>query len=76
VWKAEDVLTVPTGALFRKGKEWAVYAVRSGRARTTPVQVGYRNAQRAQILAGISPGDRVVLHPSDRVKEGSAVLER
>lgn len=76
VWKADSVLTVPAGALFRKGNDWAVYAVRSTRARTTPVQIGHRNPQRAEVLSGLSPGDRIVLHPSDRVKDGSAVAQR
>jgi len=30
----------------------------------------------AEVLSGLSEGDRVVLHPSDRVKEGMAVAER
>jgi HlyD family secretion protein len=28
VWRAEDALTVPVGALFRDGDQWAVFVVR------------------------------------------------
>ena len=76
VWKADSVLTVPVGALFRKGNDWAVFAVKDGRARTTLVSIGHRNAQLAEVLSGLSAGDRVVLHPSDRVEEGAAVAQR
>ncbi len=76
VWAGKDVLTIPVGSLFRKVNDWAVYSVKSGRARTTVVQIGHRNAQTAEVLSGLSPGDRVVLHPSDRVREGSSVAQR
>jgi HlyD family secretion protein len=76
IWNAEDVLTVPVGALFRQGQEWAVFAVRDGRVRTTLIKIGHRNGRIAEILAGLSQGDRVVLHPSDRIKDGTSVAER
>jgi HlyD family secretion protein len=76
VWSAPEVLTVPVGSLFRQGNDWAVHVVRSGRARATTVQIGHRNAQMAEVLSGLSPGDHVVLHPSDRVKDRTAVSQR
>jgi HlyD family secretion protein len=76
VWSADDVLAIPLGALFRKGNDWAVYSIKSGRARTTVVRVGHRNAQTAEVLSGLAAAGRVVLHPSDRVREGASVAER
>jgi HlyD family secretion protein len=76
IWSADNVLTVPVSALFRKGDDWAVFAVRNGRARTTVVKIGQRNNRVAEVLSGLSAGDAVVLHPSDRVTEGAAVAER
>jgi HlyD family secretion protein len=76
VWTSDNVLTVPVGALFRKGNDWAVYSVKGGRARTAVVKIGHRNAQVAEVLSGLGAADRVVLHPSDRVREGSAVAQR
>ena len=76
VWTSDNVLTVPVGALFRKGNDWAVYSVKGGRARTAVVKIGHRNAQVAEVLSGLGVADRVVLHPSDRVREGSAVAQR
>lgn len=76
VWSADNVLTLPVGALFRRGDEWAVFAVRSGRARAAVVQIGHRNNRTAEVLSGLAVGERVVLHPSDRVSEGARVAER
>lgn len=67
---------MPVGALFRIGSDWAVYAVKGGRARTTVVRIGHRNAQMAEVVSGLTAGDSVVLHPSDRVKDGAAVAQR
>jgi HlyD family secretion protein len=75
-WETPEALTIPVGALFRTGDAWAVFAVTNGRARATPVQIGQRNNRVAQVISGLSSGDRVVLHPSDRVAEGTAVVER
>ena len=30
IWSADDALTVPVSALFRKGEDWAVFAVDDG----------------------------------------------
>jgi HlyD family secretion protein len=76
IWKADNALTVPLGALFRKGDEWAVFVVREGRARTAAVQIGHRNARSAEVLSGLASGDEVVLHPSDRISDGVRVAQR
>jgi HlyD family secretion protein len=76
IWAADDALTVPLGALFRKGDDWAVFTLRNGRAHTTVVQVGHRNARSADVLSGLSKGDEIVLHPSDRISDGVRVSQR
>jgi HlyD family secretion protein len=76
VWSADDVLTVPISALFRKGEDWAVFAVKDGHARAVTLKIGHRNSRTAEVLSGLSEGDRVVLHPSDHVTGGTAVAER
>jgi HlyD family secretion protein len=76
IWSASDVITVPVAALFRKDENWAVFAVKDGRAHLTAVEIGQRNNRIAEVISGLSAGDQVVLHPSDRVQEGVAVSER
>jgi HlyD family secretion protein len=75
-WSAEDALRAPVGALFRDGEDWAVFKVQGGRARRTAIKVGHRNNRTAEVLSGLAPGDQVVLHPSDRVKDGTSVAQR
>ena len=75
-WRSNSVLTLPVGALFRRGESWAVFAVQDGRARVTAVNIGHRNNRTAEILSGLSEGDRLVLYPSDRIKDGVAVTDR
>ena len=76
IWSADDAVTVPVSALFRKGEDWAVFAVEGGRARTTPVKIGHRNNRVAEVLAGLAAGAEVVLHPSDRISDGTKVVQR
>ena len=76
VWKSDAALTVPASAVFRSGEEWSVFAVQNGRAQLTPVKIGQRNNRAVEIKSGLSEGDRVVLHPSDRVANGTRVAQR
>ncbi|TKT77427.1 efflux RND transporter periplasmic adaptor subunit [Aquamicrobium sp. LC103] len=72
-----DVPVVPLGALFRQGRDWAVFTVGTdGQAELRPIEVGARDARNTVIQSGLSEGDRVILHPSDRVTEGTVVTER
>ena len=66
-------LTVPTGALFRRDQAWALYKVESDRAVEQVVTVGRRSGLDAEILSGLAAGDRVIVHPDDRVAEGTRV---
>jgi HlyD family secretion protein len=76
VWRAEDVVQVPLGALFRQGDDWAAYTVEEGRARLRRLQIGARNQRFAQVVGGLKAGDEIVLHPNDQVKEGVRVAPR
>jgi HlyD family secretion protein len=76
VWERTDVVKAPTGALFRYGESWAVFAVEAGRARLKRVEVGQRNGLEAELLKGLSPGGLVITHPSDAVRDGVRVTRR
>lgn len=76
VSRVDDALQVPIGALFRDGEEWAVFVSVDGRARLRHVRLGERSQRMAQVVEGLAEGDRIVLHPSDRVREGVAVEPR
>lgn len=80
LWHADDVLQVPASSLFRPGDPdadgWALFRVEDGRARLRHVKVGQRTGLRAQITAGLEPGDAVIDHPGDELADGVRVSER
>ena len=76
LWRGDEVLTIPVGALFRDATDWATYVVRDGRARVQVITLGERNEIAAQVLDGLQPGDQVILHPGDLVADGVSVTPR
>jgi HlyD family secretion protein len=71
-----NVLKVPTSSLFRHEGEWAVYVVENERAVRHAVQLGDRNGLEAEITAGLSGGERIIVFPSDAVADGVKVRPR
>ncbi len=76
IWESDNVLKVPAGALFRQEKEWAVYVLAEGKAVLRTVQIGHNNGLEAEVLGGLREGDRVILHPGDKIKDGVAIVSR
>jgi len=76
IWQAEDVLKLPVSALFRDGDSWAVFVHRDGRAHVRKITIGHRNDLEAQVTSGLKAGERVVLHPSDRITDGTRLTAR
>lgn len=72
----EDVPLVPVGALFRDGRNWAVFVAEDGSARLRPFVLGAMNDRQAAVAGGLEVGARVILHPSDRINDGVAIVER
>jgi HlyD family secretion protein len=76
LWEATDVPQVPLSALYRNGSGWRVFREVDGRARATDVRVGHDDGLQAEVLDGLQPGERVVVHPGDRVDEGTRIVQR
>lgn len=76
VWQKPDALKVPQTALFRRGERWAVFALADGHAHLREVEIGKRSGGDAEVLAGLDEGNRVVVHPSDKLQDGARVEER
>lgn len=76
IWEADNVVQVPTSALFRKGEGWAVYVITADAVRLADVTIGHQNGQVAEILNGVAPGDTVVAHPPDTLSDGARVQVR
>lgn len=69
-WRDEDVLRVPSAALFRTQGEWFVYVEEEARAGLRQVAIGRRGADWAEVASGLAAGERVVMFPDTRLADG------
>jgi HlyD family secretion protein len=76
VWEAADVVKAPISSLVRRGANWQVFVMNGHRVHAREVRIGRRNETEAEVVAGLNPGERVILHPSDAVVDGGRVDPR
>jgi len=75
-WEGKNVLQAPISALFRDKGQWSVFVMRDGKAELVPVQIGRMNGEHVQILAGLKADDQVILHPSEKIDDGTRIRLR
>jgi HlyD family secretion protein len=73
LWEGKDLLRVPLSALFRNGEGWSVFVVENKRAGRHDVEIGHRSTFEAEILRGLEEGSRIILYPTNQLKEGTLV---
>jgi HlyD family secretion protein len=73
IWECPDVLKVPVGTLFRRGDQWAVFKVVGNRAIAQMIRIGHQNSSDAEVLDGLGASDLIIVHPSERVSNGTRV---
>ncbi len=76
LWQEEKILKIPLTALFRDGDGWNVFVQRQGKASKQAVVLGQRTGLEAEIISGLSAGDVLVVHPSDKISQGVAIEDR
>ncbi|HWA61969.1 MAG TPA: efflux RND transporter periplasmic adaptor subunit, partial [Caulobacteraceae bacterium] len=74
--RAPAAVLCPVGALVRDNGGWAVFRIEGGRARLRPVRIGAMTDADAEVLDGLRLGDRLVIWPSDQIRDGVAVRPR
>jgi HlyD family secretion protein len=73
VGKKEGVLVVPREAVaLREGKR-IVFKIKQGRADQTEVELGLKDAEKVEILKGLSLGEKVAVSSLDKLKDGGRV---
>jgi len=72
-WENPQALKVPAGALFRRGNEWATFLINNGRAHLRTVKAGRSSGTETEVLEGLKPGDRVIIYPGSKVRDGQRV---
>jgi HlyD family secretion protein len=75
VWDAPDVVRVPASAVFRQENGWALFQVADGRAKLTKVELGQRTTREVQVVKGLNGGEKVIVHPSDKIADGVKVRD-
>lgn len=76
VWRAEEVLRVPSSALFRTGDSWSVFVMMEGKATQRQIKISHNNGIQAQVVHGLSEGEQVVIYPSKAIQNGTAITQR
>lgn len=76
VWESNNAIQAPQSALFRDGERWAVFTVERDIARLRHVVVGQQNDMNVQVVTGLTPGERIVVHPNERIEEGTRLAVR
>lgn len=68
-------LVVPYEAVLEKDKVKEVFVAEKGKARKRRVETGIGNELYLTVEKGLKPGDKVIVSPPDKLKDGSAVKE-
>jgi HlyD family secretion protein len=64
---------LPQTALINRKNGKVVFVVKEDRVTETPVNLGSPMGDMVEVLGGVKVGDRVVLNPPDRLKNGSKI---
>lgn len=73
LWEEPRALKVSSGALFRRGPDWAAFLLVTNTVQLRMVKTGRSSGAETQILSGLREGDEVILYPGDRLKDGQKV---
>ena len=83
VWSRDDVLVVPSSALFRCEENnrvssnisntWCAFVVENDRVQKRQIEVGQRSNFEAVIEAGLEVKEKVILHPTEQIQSGTKV---
>jgi HlyD family secretion protein len=73
IWEGANRVKVPLSALFRCQTDWCVFRQQDHKAQRQKVQIGQRDRLMAEVQQGLQPGDVVILHPTDQVRDGGLI---
>jgi RND family efflux transporter MFP subunit len=68
-----SIPTVPVSALVKRGQIEQVYVVEAGKARLRIVKTGKTLGEVAEMLAGVEPGEKVVVSSPAQLRDGQPV---
>jgi len=66
-------VAVPHQAVQRRNGGTGVFVAEAGVARWRPVETGEVQDGRVRVLSGLEPGDRVIVTPDPRLRDGTPI---
>jgi len=75
-WQSQDVLLIPSSAVFRKDADWAAFVVDKNVAKLAKLKIGHKGEDLWEVLEGVPSAAYVIVHPAAEVTDGSSVRSR
>lgn len=72
----KPVFGVPPAAIIARGADQVAFVVKDGRVKEVPVETGDRIGDWVVVKKGLKAGDRVVLSPTEKIRDGAEVRIR
>lgn len=69
----ENVITVPYNAIINQDNKQTLYVVQDTTAERREVELGYREGNMVEVVAGIAPGEHLVIRGQQNLKDQSLV---
>ncbi len=76
LWQNEDVLQIPSSALFRYEDGWAVFVMTGSKAKIRKIEIGHENGLVAEVFSGVNKDETVITHPDSSIADGTTVKPR
>ena len=73
IWQRDDVLQLPSSAIFQDGAAWAVFVHDDGRAVKRQIQKGKKSGLLTQVISGVAESEQVISYPDTQLRDGSRV---
>ncbi len=70
IWQEDDVLLIPTSAIFQRNNAWYTFVAEDGKAILKQVAIGNRNQEFAEVTGLLEAGETIILFPSDLIEQG------
>jgi RND family efflux transporter MFP subunit len=71
--KVSGAVTIPVNTMLFRAEGLRVAVVRNGKADLVPITVGRDYGNSVEVVAGLSPRERIVVNPSDSLVSGAKV---
>lgn len=71
--RSEDVIVIPSDAIFLKNAKSCVYKIEDNKAVLTFIETGIQNKDYIEVKSGLNVGDKVVIKSPTRLFEGEEV---